>query len=84
MSLAGFAFGFYNPAAFGMGTVGSTISWAAGIYGASLAGTIWSATHPDKQAAQTYNFDALQNQVSSTAMIPIIYGTRKWGGYQTW
>jgi hypothetical protein len=57
---------------------------AGGIYGASLGGTIWSATHKEKAPSQTYDFDVLQNQVSSEAMIPIIYGTRKWGGYQTW
>ena len=49
-----------------------------------MAGSIWTATHKEKAPTQTYDFDVLQNQVSSEAMIPIIYGTRKWGGYQTW
>lgn len=80
MSLAGLAFGAFNPQWFGMGAVG-TVNWAAGIYGMSLANTIWSATHKPSEVTQTYNFDALMNTVSSEAMIPIIYGTRKWGGY---
>jgi hypothetical protein len=65
---------------FGLGTA----VWSGGIYGASLFGNIWSMTHKEKQAAQTYDFDVIQNNRSSEAMIPIIYGTRKWGGYQTW
>ncbi|WP_110952983.1 hypothetical protein [Anaerosinus massiliensis] len=80
-TVAGF---FMGSGHWGMKLFGTTSSIVGGLYGASLVGTIWGATHKDKQAAQTYNFDALQNSIDATAMIPIIYGTRKWGGYQTW
>jgi len=49
--------------------------------GLSLASTIWSALHPP---TTTYNFDATKNVIANDAMIPIVYGTRKWGGIQTW
>lgn len=83
-SLAGFAFGFMNPVFF-LGE-GATAVWTAGIMGASLAGTIWSATHKLHEPGYNNNvdFDVLQNTISDEAMIPIIYGTRKWGGYETW
>ena len=81
-SFVGFAFGFMNPAVF-LGA-GATAVWSAGIMGASLGSSIWSATHKEKQPKQTYDFSALTNKISSEAMIPIIYGTRKFGGYQTY
>jgi hypothetical protein len=81
LTFAGFMFG---AGGLGQAAFGVTSSIVGGIYGASLVNSIWSALHPPKQPSQTYNFDALQNTVSTEAMIPIIYGTRKWGGYQTW
>ena len=64
----------------------SNLSIGGALYGASLGGTIWSATHKPKEnnTGNQYNFDIMQNQLSSKAMIPIIYGRRKWGGYQTY
>ena len=64
----------------------SNMSIGGALYGASLGGTIWSATHKPKEnnTGNQYNFDIMQNQLSSKAMIPIIYGRRKWGGYQTY
>lgn len=82
LSIAGFAFGFTNPAAF-LGA-GSTAVWTAGLMGASLGSTIWSSTHPQKQPSQTYDFSSLTDKISSESPIPIIYGTRKFGGYQTY
>ena len=79
--LVGFAFGFIAPEAFGF--AGSAV-WSGGLYGASLASTIWSATHKQKTSSD-YKFDAAQNTIDTNAMIPIIYGTRKWsGGLLTW
>ena len=61
----------------------------AGVYGASLASTAWSLFNPQKAPEMenfdnTSRFDQLQNTVSSEAVIPVIYGTRKWAGNQTW
>ena len=80
LSIAGLFFGAFNPTAFGFA---AGVNWAAGIMGASLFGNIWSATHQQKSST-TYSFDVLQNSSNADARIPLIYGTRKWGGYQTW
>jgi len=63
-----------------MGVLGGGTALSGALYGLSLASTIWSALHPTKA---TYNFDATQNVVSEDSMIPVIYGTRKFGGVQT-
>lgn len=81
LSIAGLFFGAFNPTAFGFA---AGVNWGAGVMGASLFGNIWSATHQPKQPGQTYAFDVLQNTANADARIPVIYGTRKWGGYQTW
>ena len=81
------AVGFYNPVMFGLhGAIGTAVSWSAAIMGASLGSNIWAATHKPNipSYSQSYNFDVLQNSIDSKAQIPIIYGRRKWGGYQTW
>ena len=79
--------------AFGAGWLGGGIGFGAstaimgGLYGASLASTLWSAFNPPKlnDISTDYSrFDAMMNQISSEAMIPIVYGTRKWGGNQSW
>ena len=76
--------------AFGAGWLGGGIQFGAntallgGMYGASLASTIWTATHQPDQGSTSYNFDQIMNAVSSEDRIPIIYGTRKWGGNQTY
>jgi len=75
-SLAGFAFGFTNPTAF-LGA-NATAVWSSGLMGMSLASNIWTALH--QSSTNSYNFDATQNTVDSESMIPIIYGTRKFGG----
>lgn len=78
---------------FGAGGLGQaffhTSGWlAGGILGASLFGSIWSATH--KQGQNTNNgspniqrFDKAQETMSSTATIPVVYGFRKLTGNQT-
>lgn len=79
-SIAGLIYGFNNPGAFGLT---STAHIAGGLYGASLMSTIWTATHSSTDT--TYAFNTAQNTIDNDAMIPIIYGTRKWaGGLQTW
>jgi hypothetical protein len=81
LSIAGFAFGALNPAAFGM----KSSAWLmGGLYGASLASSVWSATNKPDEQKQKYNFDQLMNQVDPNIRIPLIYGTRKWAGQQTW
>ena len=74
----------------GAGHVGQAFfgasSAVAGLYGAALASTLWSTFNPTKtDTIQDYSrFDSMMNTPSSDAMIPIIYGTRKWAGNQTW
>lgn len=82
LSIVGFAVGFANPAMFGL-SAESTIM--GGLYGASLFGNIWNATHQENNDTTSYSkFDALMNTVSSESAIPLIYGTRKYGGNQLW
>ena len=81
-SVAGLFFGAFNPTAFGFA---AGVNWAAGVMGASLFGNIWSATHKEDISVDTRsNFDVLNNNANADARIPVIYGTRKWGGYETW
>jgi hypothetical protein len=83
-SIAGLFVGAFNPELFGLGLAG-TVNWAAGIYGASLLGNIWSATHnSSSNGSQGYSFDVLNNNPNADARIPIIYGKRRWSGYETW
>ena len=79
-SLVGFAFGALNPAVFG------AKSWILnGLYGASLTSQLWSLTHQQKLSSNySSQFSEQSNQISNDAMIPVIYGRRKFGGYQTW
>lgn len=79
--VAGF---FYGGWAFGVA------KWGGAILGASLGGSIWTATHqksldmgmsgsPDVQ-----RFDKAQEQMSSNGQIPVVYGQRKIAGNQTY
>jgi hypothetical protein len=79
-TLVGAYLGFMNPSFFGVGTK----VWAGALYGASLGSTIWSVMHPPSAPRDYSKFDQIMNTVSSESFIPIIYGTRKWGGIQTW
>jgi hypothetical protein len=82
-TVAGF---FLGAGGFGQGLFGlsgASASIMGGLYGASLASNIWSAIHPD-QPKSTYNFDAVINAVDNEMMIPVIYGTRKWGGLESY
>lgn len=86
LGIVGFAFGF---GALGGGIqFGASTALMGGLYGASLASTLWSVFSPQEQennATTSYSrFDSMMNQVSSEAMIPVVYGRRKWTGNQTW
>ena len=68
-------------------------SFAAGMYGMSIASTIWSVTQKpnafgnldgDYSQDDYSKFSTTTNDISQDAVIPVIYGTRKWGGLQVW
>lgn len=62
------------------------------LYGMSIASTLWSVTHKDDMgnlntdySNDDYSrFNTVTNDVNQDAPIPVIYGTRKYGGLQTW
>lgn len=62
---------------------GTSSAFMGALYGLSLGTTIWSALHPEKQSGSSY-FDYQMNAVSPNQMIPIVYGTHKLGGLQTY
>lgn len=79
-SIAGFIVGFTTPWLFGVK------AFAAGVMGASLFGSVWSATHQqnvDTGSADVSRFDRAQESMSSDGQIPIVYGTRQISGNQT-
>lgn len=80
-SIAGFIVGFTTPWLFG------AKAFAAGVMGASLFGSVWSATHQQNLdsngSADVSRFDRAQETMSSDAQIPIVYGTRQISGNQT-
>lgn len=79
-SIAGFLVGFSTPWLFG------AKAFSAGIMGASLFGSIWSASHTqnvDTGSADVSRFDRAQETMSSDGQIPVIYGTRQVTGNQT-
>lgn len=59
----------------------------AGLIGASIGGTIWTATHKQSDklndTPSIQRFDKAQETMSSTGAIPVVYGTRKIAGNQT-
>ena len=66
--------GGWGQKVFGM--VGN--SFGAGLYGASLMSSIWTATHTG--AGQSYSFSTSTNSIANDQMIPIVYGTRQYNG----
>ena len=79
-SIAGFLVGFSTPWLFG------AKAFSAGIMGASLFGSIWSASHTqnvDTGSADVSRFDRAQETMSSDGQIPVVYGTRQVTGNQT-
>lgn len=78
--IAGFALGYTTPWLFG------AKAFAAGVMGASLFGSIWSSTHqPDSTGSpDVARFDRAQETMSADGQIPVVYGTRKIAGNQTY
>ena len=79
--------GFFAGGAFSM--FGKGLSFIErGLYGMSIASTMWTATHkqdmPSYDSEGVQRFDKVMNTMSSTAVIPVIYGECKWGGNQTY
>ena len=92
----------FTVAGFALGaTVGINSNWwgkwlkwfVGGIYGASIASTLWSVTQKpnafgnldgDCNQDDYSRFSTTINDISQEAVIPVIYGTRKWGGLQVW
>ena len=79
--------GFFLGGGFWTGL--SAGSWLGGaVLGASLGSSIWSATHKPKKrdfnAPEIQRFDKVQETMSSSANIPVVYGYRKIAGNQTY
>lgn len=77
--------GVFAPQIFGLARVAGG-AFKAALYGLSLGSTIGSAfSRPNDFSTTTQGaFDAKMNRVDGTAMLPIIYGTQKSGGMQTY
>ena len=82
LGIVGFAAGFAFPGAFGMAVSGMGRVSAA-IFGLSLGTTIASA-FAKTGTVSTSSFDSKMNTVSSDSRIPLVYGTRKIGGLQSY
>ena len=82
LGIVGFAAGFAFPGAFGMAVSGAGRVSAA-IFGLSLGTTIASA-FAKTGIVSTSSFDSKMNTVSSDSRIPLVYGTRKIGGLQSY
>ena len=88
--VAGF---FLGAGGAGQAFFNTTKSFAAGMYGMSIASTIWSVVakpnafgdlNSDYSQDDYSKFSTTTNDISQDAVIPVIYGTRKWGGLQVW
>ncbi|BAL85089.1 putative phage tail protein (plasmid) [Selenomonas ruminantium subsp. lactilytica TAM6421] len=82
------AIGFCNPAMFGI-TAAHGVSIAAGVMGAALASTVWTAINRPNMdvgggSPDVQRFDRAQETMSSDGLIPVIYGYRKITGNQTY
>lgn len=81
------AFGWFNPAAFGMA---ASAHFGAAVMGAALASTVWTAfNRPNMDdigstgSPDVQRFDRAQETMSSDGQIPVVYGYRKVTGNQT-
>lgn len=89
-SILGAALGFYGVGMHWFCAVGV---WSGAMMGASIASTLWSVTRKENPygnvdtdySQDDYSrFNAVTNDINQNACIPVIYGTRKYGGLQTW
>lgn len=87
---AGFFIGAGSPTWFGLK---ASQTFAAGMYGMPIASTLWSVTQKpdpfgnlggDCSQDDYSKFSTTTNDISQDAVIPVIYGTRKWGGLQVY
>ena len=93
-TIAGFALGGYGAAQGWFGAFNKACTFIqGGMYGMSIASTLWSVTQKPNAfgnldgdySQDDYNkFSTTTNDISQDAVIPVIYGTRKWGGLQVW
>ena len=86
LGIVGFVAGFAFPGAFlgaAAGTAGA-VRLSAALMGLSLGTTIGSAFAKQSQDMPASNFDNKMNVVDQNAMIPVVYGTRKIGGLQSY
>lgn len=82
-TILGAVIGCADPVLFGLAR---TANFAGALMGASLFGSIWSATHNqnvDSGSPDVSRFDRAQETMSSDGQIPIVYGTRQVTGNQT-
>lgn len=82
-TILGAVIGCANPVLFGLAR---TANFAGALMGASLFGSIWSATHNqniDTGSPDVSRFDRAQETMSADGQIPIVYGTRQITGNQT-
>ena len=82
-TILGAVIGCADPVLFGLAR---TANFAGALMGASLFGSIWSATHNqnvDSGSPNVSRFDRAQETMSSDGQIPIVYGTRQVTGNQT-
>lgn len=72
--------------------MGATFATGA-LYGATIASTLWSVTqkpnmngnlNSDYSQDDYARFNQVTNDVNQNAVIPVVYGTRKFGGLQTY
>ena len=94
-SILGFALGGVLAGFTGaFGTAAGHFVFGAALTGMSIASTLWSVTQKPKigdfdvpddfSTEDNSRFNLVTNEISNNAVIPVIYGTRKWGGLQTW
>ena len=78
---------------FGFAALGASTAFAGAMMGASIASTLWSVTNkqnPYGNVESDYSqddysrFNTVANDINQNACIPVIYGTRKYGGLQVW
>lgn len=94
-SILGFALGGVLAGFTGVfGTAAGHFAFGAAFTGMSIASTLWSVTKKptindydipdDFSTDDNSRFNLVTNEISNNAVIPVIYGTRKWGGLQSW
>ena len=94
-SILGFALGGVLAGFTGVfGAAANHFVFGTAFTGMSIASTLWSVTKKPKindydipddfSTDDNSRFNLVTNEISNNAVIPVIYGTRKWGGLQSW